>query len=273
MKLTTKLLLGLLSISTINIYATEPIKIKESPSVINREVKLGWQTIDDKKYYITPYGPLSNGIHMIDLVQYGFKEDGSLIINGQVGAYRTNEFGIVNYEQPNTSTSALNGIHTINNVKHGFKDGRLVKNGYVGTYKTNEKGEISGKALANRENFDAFIIEKLDTFGWNEKGVYDAVRHKYKYKFLDSQGDTIDDAIYLLNNGKASCYGYASLAYHMWLEMGYDAKYIIGIGRLGTEHAWISVKFPEGWLYYDPMYEQSPYTEAQLIEMEYEWEL
>ncbi|ONI40373.1 hypothetical protein AN639_05000 [Candidatus Epulonipiscium fishelsonii] len=273
MRLEAKLLLVLLSLSATNIYANENIYLKQ-PSV---QVKLGWQIIEGQKYYITPYGPLSNGIHMIDLVQYGFKEDGSLLINGQIGNYQTDEHGIVknsvieHKQNYIVETPIPDGVHTIDGIKYGFKDGKLLINGYVDTYKTNDKGKIIGKAPANRENYKAFIIEKLNTFGWSEKGVYDAVRHNYKYKYMDSKGDTIDDVIYLLNNGKASCYAYASLAYHMWLEMGYEAKYIVGIGRLGDEHAWIAVKKPEGWSYYDTIYRQTPYTEKQLIDMGYDW--
>ncbi|ONI37572.1 hypothetical protein AN639_09505 [Candidatus Epulonipiscium fishelsonii] len=246
----------------------------------NGIVKVGWQTVDGKKYYFTENGIISDGIHTIDGKKYGFK-DGALVINGQVDGLQTDENGIlrlgwqvINGKKHYFTENGIisDGIHTLDGIKYGFKDGALVINGQVDIYKTNSEGHITTKAPANRENFQAHIIDKLNTFGWNEQGVNKAVKYKYKYKVMSSRGDTIEDAIYLINNGKAACYGYASLAYHMWLEMEYEARYIIGIGRLGSEHAWVAVKKPEGWRYYDSMYQSASYTEAQLVNMGYRWD-
>ncbi|ONI40471.1 hypothetical protein AN640_08720 [Candidatus Epulonipiscium fishelsonii] len=260
-------------------------KLKTTTEYVTDEngiVQLGWQTVGDNTYYFSSDLSKATGIQEIDGQQYGFNEDGSLARNQSIGIYQLDENGIVKLgwqivdgkKYYFTDEGLINdGIHTINEVKYGFKDGTLVTNGHVGIYKTDIEGKITGKLPVDRENFQTHIIDKLDTFGWNENGVYEAIRYKYKYKNISSQGDTIDNAIYLINNGKTSCYGYAALAYHMWLAMGYDARYIVGTGRLGGEHAWIAVKLPEGWSYYDTMYMATPYTKSQLVNMGYKWNI
>ncbi|OON95590.1 MAG: hypothetical protein ATN36_07875 [Epulopiscium sp. Nele67-Bin005] len=207
--------------------------------------KFGLQNIDGNYYYFLDEGGTYKGGCSIDGQSYFFKEDG-------IGAI---------------------GYYTIEGKLYYFyEDATLATNTTIGMYTANEYGALT-KMAANWDNLGYHLESILDQYGYTPERATAAVRDLMKYKYYTEPATTVDGAIFAINNKNGACYHHAALAYELITYMGYEAHYIVGIGRLASEHAWVAVYYPdEGWFYHDPIYQSARYTEQQIINLGYKWD-
>ncbi len=248
----------------------------------NGVIITGWQELNGQTCYLDETGWKVTGLKSIDGVLYGFDDNGTLARNASVSGYTTNADGIIlsgwqtidgNTYYINSNNSFATGLQTIDGVMYGFdNNGVLARNSTVGMYNTNSNGVAYAKTTATADNVDSFIVDLLNKHGWSSQGAFNAVSSTLSYKYMASQGSTRANAAYAINNRRGACYHYASLAYELYKAMGYEVRYIVAIGRLGNEHAWIAVKYPNGWLYHDLLYRASAYTDAELVALGCKWD-
>ncbi|OOB80474.1 MAG: hypothetical protein BEN19_04650 [Epulopiscium sp. Nuni2H_MBin003] len=127
--------------------------------------------------------------------------------------------------------------------------------------------------VATQDNLSMYLDQILDNYSKTPEGAANAVNSLLSYKYMQSVGDTKADAIYAINNRRVACYQFAGLFCELMNNLGYEAKRIVGTGRLGSEHSWVAVKFSDGyWYYYDPQYSNNSYTEEDLNNLNMRWD-
>ncbi len=143
------------------------------------------------------------------------------------------------------------------------------------TYATEVVEEVPFVAptVATTENLSYFLGQILDKYGHTPEGAAEATKDMLTYKYMTSDG-RVADAVYAINNRKGACYHYAALFYELMLYMGYDEMVqIIDIGRRGNEHSWVAVRYSDGyWYYFDPLYQNTKYTQQELINLKMSWD-
>ncbi|WP_010165787.1 transglutaminase domain-containing protein [Candidatus Epulonipiscium viviparus] len=232
----------------------------------NNELADGELTIDHKKYYF------NNGIQQIGLQKieedyYYFLPEGGVYSTGDLF---TTPLGTTYLFSTDTG-KALTGWQTVNGNNYYFlNDGVMAKNITIDIYTIDNNG-ISKKNPATLDNLNYYLKALLDQYGHTLTGAFNAVLATITYTQMDPPQTTEEGAIQVFNTGKGFFYQYAALAYELVNYLGYTALPITGIGRLGTQHSWLAVKYPDGWYYHDPLYRSERYSYNELVSMGFKW--
>ncbi len=230
----------------------------------NGSLANGWVTIGGVQYYYHNNQKVTEPFNINGITHY-FNSDGTITTGWQTidgNKYYKNSYGAV-----------ITGWQTIGGSRYYFDgNGVMAVNTVIGLYAIDGNG-VATKQPANSSNIYTYAQELLNQYGWSAGGACNAVRNTVYYRAMGSYGGVVDNAVEAINSGRGACYQFASLAYILFQQMGYDVRYVVGTGRVGpTEHAWIAVNEGDGqWGYYDPMYSSSRLSEETLISYGYTW--
>ncbi len=156
-------------------------------------------------------------------------------------------------------------------------DGTLLLDGSVGYLYFGTDGRCTCGDAALDEQVRALIAEAVsDPAADTEtrlREVYDYTVGHFGYLGTDhypvGSTDWVNEAAaFLLENGKANCYGFAGLFCLCARQLGYQAYVVAGHEYSQTnEHAWVMIDWPDGETYlFDPEFE-SVYRNEQLFKV------
>lgn len=225
----------------------------------------GWATIDGVRMYFDKDSRPLTGEQIIDGAKYRFMEDGRLLTGWYTDSEnRTYYLGENGYP--------LTGWQTISKKLYYFKlDGTMLTDTYLGLYSIGKDG-VAVWITPTRDNFDYYISELVKAYASTPETIFQYIRSNYKYKKTDKSGDSIDDALHILNYRKGACYHFAALSYHMLKAAGYETIIIHGDGLYNApEHYWTMVKINGKWYHYDALQNQYMKTDKELIAAGYNW--
>ncbi|OON97566.1 MAG: hypothetical protein ATN36_02890 [Epulopiscium sp. Nele67-Bin005] len=224
-----------------------------------------WLDVEVGTYHINSDGNLMRGVQEIDGILYNFDKETGLFLTGWVNndheTYHFDKYGF-----PTIGWAEIDG-----QTYYFESNGKLVTDTYKGIFSIDENG-VSTKNIATEDNFEDYLDFLLDMHGHTIDGAIFAIHSTLEYKYVPSSKNTQDDALYAINNHKGACFHYASLTYELISYLGFETNYILGTGRSGQPHAWVSVNLDGDTVYYDSLYATSPYTYDELIELGYKWD-
>ena len=230
---------------------------------------LGWQTIDDDKYYFTANGAAARGICDMDDKTYNFGSSGAM----QKG---WTEIDGNKYYFSTEDGSMVYGWQTIDNTTRHFDEatGVLSTNCTIDDYRIDADGvakKLSAVQLRARSI--------LSTISATPDGIFNYIRNHNYYRMIESTRtlQQIEDlgwgyfANYAMDNRFVVCYYFAAIQDLLFHEAGYESRIVYGNGTHTSDHYWNQVKINGVWTNYDACNGCANVSDAYLTSLTYTW--